>query len=190
MNLSIIASTLDPVSTIPRSAAMNPYNSTFSQSVVPTHTFSTAPDLEVLLVPGGIGTIAPDRNTTVAYIKKAFPKLRYLITVCTGAHLAAEAYVLDGKNVTTTKRSWAKVKTLGKNTHWIAPARWVVDGNIWTGSGLSSGLDVIFAWIGAVYGEDVSNGIAISMEYERTTNSTADPFSALYNATSVIGNRA
>lgn len=42
IDLALIASTLDPVSTKPRASSMNPKNSTFFQSVVPTHTLETA----------------------------------------------------------------------------------------------------------------------------------------------------
>ena len=43
LNLSIISETLDPVSTFPDRAWWKPkLNTTYSQSIVPTHTFETA----------------------------------------------------------------------------------------------------------------------------------------------------
>ena len=57
MNLSIIAKTLDPVTTKLRNH--NVAQSNFGQSIVPTHTFADPPaDLDVLFVPGGAGTRA------------------------------------------------------------------------------------------------------------------------------------
>lgn len=104
LNVSLISPTsLTPVSSVPRL-----YPDFMGASVVPTHTLDNAPeDLEVLLVPGGIGV----RDTAqvqpiVSYIKNTYPKLKYLLTVCTGAALAAEAGVLDYKNATTNKRSF------------------------------------------------------------------------------------
>ena len=58
LNLSVIAQTLDPVSTKPPGTLGNP-RSDFGQSITPTHTFSTAPVIDVLIVPGGIGTRDP-----------------------------------------------------------------------------------------------------------------------------------
>ncbi|KAI0132599.1 ThiJ/PfpI family protein [Xylariales sp. AK1849] len=122
--------------------------------------------IDVLGVPGGIGTIAPDRNTTALCIRKTFQKLRYFITVCTGAHLAAGAGVLDDRNTTAMKgRQWqSKVATLGRNTTWIAPARWT------SGTTGSAGIDAAFAYISSVYGESVTVDLAISMEYEGETD--------------------
>jgi putative intracellular protease/amidase len=101
LELSLIAATSEPVST---SLESSPFN----QSLVPTHTFQNAPtDLEVLLVPGGLGT-RDDANIApaVEFVKKTFPKLRFLLTVCTGSALAAKSGVLDGKQATTNKRGW------------------------------------------------------------------------------------
>lgn len=51
MDLSIIAESTNPVSTQPEP---NPFvSANFGQVVVPTHTFENAPEIEVLLIPGG-----------------------------------------------------------------------------------------------------------------------------------------
>ena len=112
MNLTLLSSTLDPVATDKVPWWRSPQGSTFGESVLPTHTFSTAPELEVLLVPGGLGTRAPAPllDETVAFIKNSYPKLRYLITTCTGSWLAARAGVLDGRRATSNKLAWANVR--------------------------------------------------------------------------------
>jgi putative intracellular protease/amidase len=114
--------------------------SNFSQSIVPTHTFKHPPkDLEVLIVPGGLGSRAPPPALldAVAYIKDVYPRLRYIISVCTGATLLARAGVLDGRRATTNKHAWAWAVTTGPNVTWVPAARWVVDGNVWTTSGVA-----------------------------------------------------
>lgn len=131
LNLTLISSTLDPVSTKPLSAAMNLYNSSFGESIVPKHTFDNAPDLDVLIVPGGVGTRAPaaQLEPAIQFVKDRFPTLQYFISVCTGAGIAARAGVLDGKYATTNKKSWASTIVWGPNVRWVAQARWVQDGN-------------------------------------------------------------
>ncbi|KAJ7150059.1 class I glutamine amidotransferase-like protein [Mycena crocata] len=180
LNLSLIAASLDPVSTKPRTAAMNPKNSNFSESVVPTHTFADAPPLDVLIVPGGLGTRADDLNETIAFVREAYPSLKYFISVCTGAGIAARAGILDNKDATTNKRAWNATTAWGLTTNWVTHARWVVDGNIWTTSGVSAGTDGVLAFIDAIYGADVALDIANGMEWVRALNSSADPFADLY----------
>lgn len=170
---------MDPVTT--RVPGLGTSSPNFAQSIVPTHTFETAPQLDVLIVPGGFGNRAPGLESLVNFIKERYPTVRYFISVCTGSGLAARAGILDGKRATTNKRAWAEIIRWGPDVNWIAHARWVKDGNIWTSSGVSAGIDVSLAWVEAVYGSETASWIANGMEYERHQDSTNDPFAKLYN---------
>ncbi|KAF8970844.1 DJ-1/PfpI family protein [Flammula alnicola] len=180
LQLYVIAETMEPVSTKPPGGLNNPA-SDFGQSIVPTHTFETVPPIDVLIVPGGIGNrAAANVEAAIKYIGKIYPTLQYLIAVCTGSRMVAQAGVLDGKRATTNKRAWTRTIEFRPQVKWEPHARWVVDGNIWTSSGVSAGFDVIFAFMGEVYGEEVAKMIADFMEYERHTDPTWDPYADLY----------
>ncbi|OLN84996.1 Isonitrile hydratase 5 [Colletotrichum chlorophyti] len=185
MNLALITETMEPVTLRPVSAAMNPLNSSFFSEFLPTHTYETAPkDLEVLIIPGGLYTRSPYLNSTIDYVKRTYPSLRYLITVCTGASVAARAGVLDGRRATTNKAAWADTIRHGPNVEWVPKARWVVDGNVWTSSGVSAGIDATLDFISQVYGAQIAKDIGIAMEYDWHTDPSWDPFADLYNLTS------
>ena len=180
LNLNIIAQTLDPVSNGPR--AMTGVGSNVSESVVPTHTFDNPPEnLDVLLVPGGGGTRAPDLNRTIEYVRETYPKLKYIISVCTGATILARAGVLDGRHATTNKKAWAWATSTGPNVKWVHVARWVVDGNVWTTSGIAAGIDGMYAFVEAIWGNETATAAANDLEYERHTNSSWDPFAAIHH---------
>lgn len=183
VNLHILSDTLDPVTTQPMVGSMNPYNSSFYPTIQPTSTFKNAPDIDVLIVPGGLGTRSPYIQEHIDYIAKVYPSLQYIITVCTGAILAAKSGILDGKKATTNKNAFATVVATGPNTTWIPHARWVVDGNIWTASGVSAGIDVTLAWINHVYGTENATMIANWMEYEAHKDPSWDPFADIFNVT-------
>ncbi len=170
----------------PVSSATPQFNSHFEQKVVPTHTFEDAPYVDVLLVPGGMLT-NDTTQSAVDFIRNRFShretKPQYLITVCTGAGVAARAGVLDGLHATTNKHGWKSVTqaTGSQNTWWVAMARWVVDGtlkSIWTTSGVSAGTDGMIAWIENVYGKGPANDVVHQMEYFRQRRSDYDPFAA------------
>ncbi|KAL4958938.1 DJ-1/PfpI family protein [Aspergillus stella-maris] len=185
LTLSILSHSLDPVSTRPPQL---PHR--LGQSVMPTHTFANAPELDVLLVPGGHGTRLADSveiKEAIKFIETIYPSLKYLITVCTGSRLASLAGVLDGRKATTNKAVFHEAKSWvgedgkkGSSVSWVAKARWVVDGNVWTSSGVSAGIDVILAWMGAVYGEGVAKEITEVIEYSRHEEAGDDPFAQLY----------
>ncbi|TEA17959.1 Isonitrile hydratase [Colletotrichum sidae] len=186
MNLYLIADTMDPVTVQPVAAAMNAKNSSFFPSILPTHTFATAPkDIEVLMVPGGLWTRSPNLNATISYIRATYPSLRYLVSICTGASVVARAGILDGRRATTNKASWASTVVHGPNVTWVPKARWVVDGNVWTSSGISAGIDATLAFIEEVFGEADAVSIADLMEYDWHRDSTWDPYAEKFNVTGV-----
>lgn len=161
LELAVMAARPGPVST--RTPAM-PHR--VGERVVPTHTLADAPaDTEVLLVPGGLGVRAA-----------AFPRLRFLLTVCTGSALAARAGVLDGRRATTNKAEFDWVAALDPRVDWVRRARWVVDGNVWTSSGVSAGIDMMYAFVAAQYGDGVAADLAREAEYVRNTDPGNDPF--------------
>lgn len=183
MNLSIIASTLDPVTTKLRNH--NVAKSDFGQSIVPTHTFANPPaDLDVLFVPGGAGTRAvnspyPELRLTelIDYIRDVYPSLKYLVSVCTGAQLVAQAGVLDGRNATTNKNAFVSTAAFGPKTYWVAKARWVRDGNVYTSSGVTAGIDATLQFIEDVWGAERAAIIADGVEHVRVIDPSDDPFS-------------
>lgn len=64
----------------------------------------------------------------------------------------------------------------------MAKARWVVDGNVWTSSGVAAGLDMMYAWVGELWGEEVAAELADGLEYERNKDPTADRFAERWGA--------
>ncbi|KAJ5087763.1 hypothetical protein N7456_011379 [Penicillium angulare] len=177
LSLALLSATLDPVTT------RSPFSpGATGQSVVPTHTFTAPPPLDVLIVPGGQGTrvSSPEIDGVIAFIRDVYPQLKYLITVCNGSGLVARTGLLDGKRATTNKKAWHETIALGPKVDWVPRARWVTDGNIWTSSGVSAGIDVTLAWIGHVYGDEKAQIIADGLEHTRHEDSTVDPFADLY----------
>ncbi|KAM3566164.1 hypothetical protein ARSEF4850_000832 [Beauveria asiatica] len=186
LNLSIVAETMDPVFMRPAPGEQFPARSHFALSINPTHTFADAPsDIDVLFVPGGGGERTGNISAAVDFVRAAYPKVRYLITVCTGAGVAAQAGVLDGRRATTNKWAWGSVADEFRNVQWTSPARWVVDGNIWTASGVLSGVDLIFDFIDTFYEKEVADRIQGAIEHKRTFDPCDDPFAAQYNVTPV-----
>ncbi|ORY12987.1 class I glutamine amidotransferase-like protein [Clohesyomyces aquaticus] len=179
LTLSILSSTLSPVSTAHNINSPHP-DSKFAESIVPTHTFDNPPPgIEVLIVPGGLGTrVESEMEGVIGFLKRMDRDggVRWWLTVCTGSAVLARAGVLDGRRATSNKKAFAWVKQQSPHVHWVSKARWVVDRNIWTSSGISAGMDLIYAWVGDVWGEEVAGLIADGSEYERNTDSTRDRF--------------
>jgi putative intracellular protease/amidase len=195
MTLSLISTTMNPVPAernivdgVSYGNAGKGASPFFTQYVNPTHTFETAPDdLDVILVPGGSGT----RNLTstqpaVDWLTKQFGESEedwplYMMSVCTGSALLGK---IAGRNATSNKMAfkWVKTQEGADKVNWIAKARWVEDGKLWTSSGVSAGVDMTLGWVEHVYGHNVSETSRVVMEWN-ALNQTEDPFADYYGLT-------
>ncbi|KAI9158474.1 Isonitrile hydratase [Paramyrothecium foliicola] len=180
MNLHLIAATLDPVSTAP--VAMNRFNSSFWPVLTPTSTFDDDVDLDVLVVPGGPGARNPNLDPLLGYLRKMFPRVKVFMTICTGAGLAARAGLLNDTLATTNKNAWATMTAWGPDVNWVSPARYTIDGKVWTSSGVTSSLDLSFAFLEAYWGAAHKERIAAIIEHVPRDRDD-DPFSSHFNIT-------
>lgn len=191
IKLSVLAATIEPVSTRSPDPSLLATGSVCSQEIVPTGTFNDflAPaqegkeggkkKIDVLIVPGGAGTRFPEIiQPVIEFVAEIYPSLRYAVSVCTGAGVLARAGILDGKRATTNKIRWEATIALRTEVEWVRSARWVVDGNIWTSSGVSAGIDVMLALAREVYGRSVVGEVARIVEYvwDENDDGTRDPF--------------
>ncbi|CUA74817.1 hypothetical protein RSOLAG22IIIB_11514 [Rhizoctonia solani] len=157
-------------------ANMHPVPTLAGPRLIPSKTFSQvrSTQYDVILVPGGaFRTSAEVSPTIVNFVKNQTPGLKYLLSVCTGAWIVANAGVLDGKNATTNKALFTNETS--ENINWIAKARWVVDGNIWTSSGVSAGGDMAHAWMKDVVGDNFTTVTRNIVEW-RAAEQGDDPF--------------
>lgn len=138
--------------------------------------------IDVLIVPGGVG-VRGDVVAEIEFVKRMYPTLKSVLSICTGSTILARAGVLDGRRATTNKRAYKWATSTGLKVNWAAKARWVVDGNILTSSGISAGIDASYAFVALNYGEDVARDLADSAEYVRWMDPDHDPFSERWNLT-------
>lgn len=133
----------------------------------------------ILLIPGGAGTRTEiDNQDLLEAIKRLASGARFILSVCTGAALLARTGLLRAKQATTNKRAWDWV--VGQNTEvkWVKKARWVRDGNIYTSSGVSAGIDMALGFAAEQFGRETAADIACQIEYLWNQDSEADPFAA------------
>lgn len=142
--------------------------------------FAQAPRLDVLLIPGGMGTRREvDNPLLIEAIKSLSMKTEHVASICTGAALLARTGLLDGRKATTNKRAFQWATSQGPAVQWVKEARWVEDGKYFTSSGISAGMDMSLGLIAKLFGRDAAQQVADGAEYTWHSNPTDDPFARL-----------
>jgi transcriptional regulator GlxA family with amidase domain len=159
-----------------------PVRSAQGPETVARYGFADAPALDLLLLPGGLGTLPQLQNEALhEFLRTRARNAEVAMSVCSGSALFARAGLLDGRRATSNKIFFELARGQSEKVDWVEQARWVEDGPFATSSGVSAGTDMALAVIAKLYGKEVARQVAESTEYEWQQDSTRDPFVRFLN---------
>jgi len=151
--------------------SLEPVASDCGLSLVPTTSFAACEPLDLLCVPGGFGVSGAIADAdTIDFVRRQAARAKYVTSVCTGAFVLGVAGLLKGRRATT---HWAYTDLLPLVGAVHAQARVVRDGNVFTGAGVTAGIDFALSVAAEVAGSEAAERIQLSLEYD-----PAPPFTA------------
>ncbi|MEU4314851.1 DJ-1/PfpI family protein [Nocardia sp. NPDC024068] len=147
---------------------MDPVTTSAGVRILPDATFAEVAEraIDTLVVPGAVEDDGDRRVTAlvdpavVGWVRKLAGTTRRVASVCVGAHVLAEAGLLDGKRATT---HWSTAAQLAADHPEItvdADPIFIRDGDIWTGAGLTACLDLTLALVAEDFGHEYALRIA------------------------------
>jgi cyclohexyl-isocyanide hydratase len=129
--------------------------------LTPEMSIAEAPELDVLLVPGGFGQQQLMNDEEVlSLIRNHFTAGRLVFSVCTGALLCGAAGVLRGRQATSHWSAWNLLPYYGAIP---VRSRVVVDGNLVTAGGVTAGLDAALVVASLLRGDAIAQEIQLSI---------------------------
>lgn len=145
-------------------AACAPLRCSKGLSVNPSMALVDAPQLDLLVVPGGKGTRTLQNDTQVLdFIARQYAGGAVLVSVCTGSLLLHAAGVMEGLPLAT---HWGAIAMMRERGAEVREARWVrASERIWCSAGVSAGLDVSLAVIAELAGEEAAGRVQHMAEY-------------------------
>ncbi len=165
-----------------------PVASTQGPETVAQFSYADAPPCELILLPGGIGTLAQLENRALAdFLRARAAQCERMMSVCSGSAILAKIGLLDGKRATSNKMYFNLASSQSDQVHWQEKARWVEDGIFVTSSGVSAGTDMALAVIANLYGQERAEQIAVYTEYQWHTEADRDPFAKYLNQADANG---
>jgi len=146
------------------------------------HDFGDCPALDLILLPGGFGTVEQLGNDALhAFLRQRSARAEVTMSVCSGSAILARAGLLDGRRATSNKQFFDLARGQSAKVDWVTEARWVEDGPFATSSGVSAGTDMALGVIARLYGKERAQAIADLTEYEWQSDPTRDPFVRFLN---------
>ena len=133
--------------------------------VKPHYSIQNVPELDVLIVVGGVHSDELRKTEVINWIRKTTEKTQITASVCTGAFLLAEAGLLDGLEVTTHWEDISDLHRNYKNLQVREGIRWIEQGKLFTAAGISAGIDMSLELVSRLASAELAERTATQMEY-------------------------
>jgi len=135
--------------------------------VVPDFTLEDAPAADILVFPGGRGTraLVHDERVT-AWLRQRATDASLLLTVCTGALVAAGAGLLDELEATTHHGAFDELAAIAPSAIVRRGPRFVrASAGVRTSAGVSAGTDLALAVVEELAGAELRAAVEDEMEW-------------------------
>ncbi|UOM37245.1 DJ-1/PfpI family protein [Acuticoccus sp. I52.16.1] len=141
----------------------DPVPSDTSLVITPTITLADCPQLDLICVPGGLGTDPLMEDPEVLdFLRRQAEGAAYVTSVCTGALVLGAAGLLKGYRATTHWNALSALPLLGAE---VVRERVVVDRNRMTGGGVTAGIDLGLTVVAEMFGRPVAEFVQLRLEY-------------------------
>lgn len=162
----------DTVITIAASA--EPVRCAKGLRVLADRTVEDHPPLDVVLVPGGMGTRREvDNADLMRWLTAVSLAATWVTSVCTGSLLLWGSGLAKGRRVATHFAFEDEFERKGDVTI-VRDARWVRDGNVVTSQGVSAGIDMALWLVGQLHGRAHARATQRYIQYEPAPPYAAD----------------
>jgi len=133
--------------------------------VKPHYGFDSHPQIDLLLVPGGIVDQPRASVKTMEWIKRNAAPAQLVTSVCTGAFLLAQAGLLDGLKATTHWEDIGDLRREFPKVDVVENQAWVDQGRTLTSAGISAGINMSLYLVARLHDEDLARSTARQMVY-------------------------
>ncbi|BDU40225.1 putative Type 1 glutamine amidotransferase (GATase1)-like [Vibrio nigripulchritudo MADA3029] len=110
--------------------------------VVPHRSIHNHPELDVLIVSGGVYAHEMKNMRAINWIQEQASKVKIVASVCNGVFLLAQAKLLSDRRVTAHEQHLDDLAQQFPDVKLVKNTRWVEDGEIITSAGMSAGIDM------------------------------------------------
>jgi transcriptional regulator GlxA family with amidase domain len=135
--------------------------------VLPDHTWESAPPLDVLVYPGGIGTRRELGDEVVLdWLRGLRARDTLMTSVCTGSLVYAAAGLLEGRPATTWWGALDRLAELGNGIEVRPDDRFVDSGEVVTAAGVSAGIDMALHLVARLHSVERAQEVRRYIQYD------------------------
>lgn len=164
-----VAATADPVTTAE------------NLRILPDHTFETAPPIDILVVPSAKESRGRDleNRELIRWVRQAGEQAAFVLSLCWGAFVLAEAGLLDGHACTTFPSDYELFSRRFPELDLRVNVTYVHDGKALTSEGGAPSYGAAMYLVDFLYGEEVAQRIGAGLLVPWPSAQPAEPSAAI-----------
>ncbi len=125
------------------------------------HSFESAPEMDILVVPSAEHSMDTDleNREMIDWVRQIGGRARYVVSLCDGAFVLAEAGLLDDRVSTTFPGDLDRYEEMFPSLDVRRGVSFVHDGPMLTSQGGAKSYDVAMYLVAHIYGDAVAEGV-------------------------------
>jgi putative intracellular protease/amidase len=150
MEVLIVAPELSPVTTFE------------GIKIIPDYSFENVPQIDVLVVPSAKNSMSTDlgNRELISFVSRVGEEAKYVMSLCDGAFVLAQAGLLEGKKCTTFPSDIKAFRNRFEDLDVLEGVSFVHDGRFITSAGGAKSFEAALYLVELLYGAKVARGIA------------------------------
>ena len=144
----------------------SPVTARAGYSVNPHFDFDDHPEIDVLIVAGGVHDRELEKESVLNWVSKIENHAQIVASVCTGAFILAAAGLLSGLSVTTHWEDISDLQDSYPDLTVMPSQRWVDEGKFITSGGISAGIDMSLHLVSRLADLELAEKTARQMEFD------------------------
>lgn len=125
--------------------------------------FNDAPDTVIVAGASPLDPMSEDQAPIVPWLRRHRPRIRRVVSVCTGAFALAAAGLLDGRRATTHWLHLNALRARFPKVRVVDEGVYVRDRTTWTSAGVTAGVDLALALVEEDHGHALAMRVAKRM---------------------------
>src|SRR6185369_15765508 len=129
--------------------------------ILPKYSFANAPAIDVLVVPSAQGSMDKDLQNAalIDWVRRIGGQARYVVSLCDGAFVLAQAGLLDGLPATTFPDDYDRFAKMFPKVELRINVSFVHSGKLLTSEGGAQSYTVAMHLVDWLYGQEVAKAI-------------------------------
>lgn len=134
--------------------------------VVPDYSFDNHPPIDILIIPGGVGTkVEMEKEEVIKWLQDNHQTTKVTMSVCSGARILGRAGLLDGIECTTHHEVIEHLRHIAPLAKINPDCRFTDNGKTCTSAGISAGIDLSLHLVEKLSEAGIAQKTKTYMEY-------------------------